>query len=167
MVYKIRVILDTKEDVIRDIAINASASLEDLHNAISNAFGFAGDQMASFYLSDENWEQGEEFPLFDMSEGSTAKIQMSDMDLNKVLSQANDKLIYVYDFLNMWTFFVELIEKDDDFQEIDLPGLLFSFGMTPTNAPEIQFEAEPTDNEDKDDDFFEELDDEFGDFSYN
>ena len=40
MTYKIRVILDTEQDVIREIAIDMNNSLEDLHNAITNAFGF-------------------------------------------------------------------------------------------------------------------------------
>jgi hypothetical protein len=39
MVYKFRVILDA-EDIFRDIAILADDTLEDLHNAIFNSFGF-------------------------------------------------------------------------------------------------------------------------------
>jgi len=42
MIYKLRIILDTEQDVIREIAIKESDSLEDLHNAIVNAFGFDG-----------------------------------------------------------------------------------------------------------------------------
>ena len=53
-----RAILDTEEDVIRDFEIEASASLEELHDALSQAFGFAGNEMASFYRSDEHWNQG-------------------------------------------------------------------------------------------------------------
>ena len=49
MVYKFRVILDAEEDVIRDIAIQEDATLEDLHNAIVNAYGFDGLEVASFY----------------------------------------------------------------------------------------------------------------------
>jgi hypothetical protein len=41
MVYKFRVILDA-EDIFRDIAILADDTLEDLHNAIFNSFGFDG-----------------------------------------------------------------------------------------------------------------------------
>ena len=37
MVYKFRVILDTEEDIFRDIAILEDDTLEDLHNAIVNA----------------------------------------------------------------------------------------------------------------------------------
>ena len=51
MIYRLIIILDTKEDVIRDIEIKSKNTFEDLHFVIVNAFGFAGNEMASFYLS--------------------------------------------------------------------------------------------------------------------
>ena len=65
MVYKFRVILDAEEDIFRDIAILSDDTLEDLHNAIFNAFGFDGMEVASFYTCDETWNQEDEIPLFD------------------------------------------------------------------------------------------------------
>lgn len=165
--YKIRVILNTEEDVIRDIAIDAESTLEDLHNAITNSFGFTGDQMASFYRSDETWVQGEEHPLFDMGEGNDKKIQMLEVLVNEVLQQENDRMLYVYDFFNMWSFYVELIETDFDHNNIILPYLLFSLGLVPANAPEIQFESEDLSADDFEGDDFDEFEDDFGDFSYN
>ena len=50
-----RVILDTETDVIRDFEIESTSTLEELHDAVSQSFGFAGNEMASFYRSDENW----------------------------------------------------------------------------------------------------------------
>ena len=35
MIYKIRVILDAQEDIFRDLEIEATSSLEDLHMAIT------------------------------------------------------------------------------------------------------------------------------------
>ena len=166
-VYKIRVILDTEKDVIREIAINSEHSLEDLHNAITNAFGFAGDEMASFYRTDENWEQGEEFPLFDVGAGDQRKIPMGDMDIDRILINPDDKMIYLYDFLNMWLFFVELIDADFQYNNIELPNLLFSLGTVPSAAPDIQFETEVLGDLQNDDEHFEDLDDDFGDFSFN
>ena len=55
MIYKFRAILDTKEDIFRDIAIEKTNTLEDLHNAIVNAFGFDGTEMASFYMCDDEF----------------------------------------------------------------------------------------------------------------
>ena len=63
MILRFRIILDVKEDVLRDIEIEDSATFEDLHHAITQAFGFLGNEMASFYRSDEDWTQGEELPL--------------------------------------------------------------------------------------------------------
>jgi len=167
MVYKIRVILNSEEDVVRDIAIDASSSLEDLHNVITNAFGFGGDQMASFYRSNETWIQGEEHPLFDMSEGHDRKVQMSEVMLDKVLLKEADKMIYVYDFFNMWSFYVELISADFDHSNVELPGLVFSLGHVPTAAPEIHFESELISDDDFEEGHFEEMDDDFLDFNYN
>jgi hypothetical protein len=157
MVYKIRVILNAEVDVIRDIAILKSVTLEDLHNAITNAFGLTGDEMASFYLSDEEWSQGEEFPLFDMGEGRGKKIQMQDIRLEQVLEENNDKMIYVYDFFAMWSFYVELIDLDSEHSNVELPDLLFSLGLMPNNAPDIQFESEDlsSDNFRKEEDEFD------------
>jgi hypothetical protein len=45
MVYKFRAILDAEEDIFRDIL--ADDTLEDLHNAIFNSFGFDGMELHS------------------------------------------------------------------------------------------------------------------------
>ena len=58
MIYKFRIVLDTLDDVFRDIEIEDDSTLEDLHNSITQAFGFDGTEMASFYLSDAEWNQG-------------------------------------------------------------------------------------------------------------
>ena len=57
MIYRFRIILDTHDDVIRDIEIDETSSLEDFHNALTQAFGFEGQEMASFYTSNAEWEQ--------------------------------------------------------------------------------------------------------------
>ncbi len=158
MVYKIRAILNAEEDVIRDIAILKTATLEDLHNALSNAFGFEGNEMAAFYESDNDWIQGEEFPLFDMGDNIDPKTQMSGILLENILKVENAKLIYVYDFFNMWTFYIELIESNLDIDNYELPNLLFSLGSVPKTAPDLQFESENLNEEFEDD----EEEDEFG-----
>jgi hypothetical protein len=167
MIYKIRVILNAEEDVIREVAIDASASLEDLHNALTNAFGFVGNEMASFFKSDDTWVQGEEFPLFDMSEGLDKKTQMSELEVKDVLTETGDKLLYIYDFFNMWSFFVELIDEDFDHKDPELPALLFSLGLIPTQAPEIQFETDDLLDEDFDEDLYREIDGDIEDMNFN
>ena len=156
MIYKIRAILDVKKDVIRDILIDSSNTLEDLHTSIINAFGFNGQQMASFYRTDDEWNQGEEIPLFDMSDAGEP-FSMQNCILEETLTIKGAKLIYVYDFMSMWTFFIELSDTNIK-TESDLPSIAFSFGDVPETAPEKEFVAE------KSEDAFEFEDDGYDDF---
>jgi len=160
MIYKLRLILDTDEDVIREIVIKQSDSLEDLHNAVVNAFGFDGTEMASFYMTDDNWNQGAEIPLFDMSENGDA-VTMQHFIISDVIDTEKTKLIYVYDFFSMWSFFVELVDVLEDLHEYELPALVFTLGTIPAEAPEKEFVGEsnednqPTPSDDVDIDFDE------------
>lgn len=164
--YKIRAILDTKEDVIRTILVDDTINLESLHKIIAKSFGFEGQEMASFYRADDDWNQGEEIPLFNMAEAGE-DISMEICILNETLPKLNDKLIYVYDFLNMWTFYVDVLEISDE-KRTDLPKTILTVGEVPEKAPEKQFVAE--DFEDDFDEFGEDIIDEefdsFDDFEY-
>lgn len=139
MIYHFRLILDTKEDIFRDIALEEEATFEDFHNAITQAFGFGGSEMAVFYESDDDWQQGDSISLFDMGEEDTRR--MNDTPLNTVFPHI-EKMLYIYDFLNLWTFFVELIETDEPKPGNTYPMLIFSHGEVPEEAPEKSFTAE-------------------------
>jgi len=155
MIYRFRVILDndTKEDVFRDLEIKETDTMEDLHNIITQSFGFDGTEVASFYLSNDEWDQGEEISLFDMSEGSNIVKLMNETSLSDTVHEAQTKLIYVYDFLNMWTFYVELAEIAEETEGVDYPNLMFVQGQVPDDAPDKVFEAEKDEDFDEDDDF--------------
>lgn len=142
MIYKFRIILDAEEDVFRDIEIESTDTLEDLHNATVQAFGFDGTEMASFYTSDDEWNQGEEIVQFDMSEGTEEVRIMGETVIEDLLDEDNRNLIYVYDYFNMWTFFVELAALDEKEGGEIYPNLLFAYGQLPDSPPSKQFEAE-------------------------
>ena len=143
MIYRFRVILDNDvdNDVFRDLEIRETDTLEDLHNIITQSFGFDGTEMASFYLSDNQWNQGEEISLFDLSEDGSARL-MEETSINDVVHEMQTRLIYVYDFLSMWTFFVELAEIVEETTDIDYPNLMFVHGQIPDTAPEKVFESD-------------------------
>lgn len=140
MAYKFRVILDVEDDVFRDIIVNETITLEDLHFTIAKSFGFKGQEMASFYRTDNDWNQGEEIPLIDMSEDGNA-LSMDTCITSDILRKKGDKLIYVYNFFEMWTIFVELSEILNQNNE-NLPVLALSFGNVPDEAPEKKFIGE-------------------------
>ena len=153
MLYRFRVILDAEEDVFRDIEIMADNTLEDLHNVILQSFGFDGTEMASFYISDDDWTQGEEISQFDMEEGGSSIRLMNETSLDDVVNEDQTKVIYVYDFFSMWTFLVELAEITEPDSQMDYPNLMFVHGQLPTTAPEKEFEAEADPDLDVDEDF--------------
>lgn len=149
MIYRFRIILDndTEDDIFRDIEIRKTDTLEDFHNAVTQSFGFDGSEMASFYVSDDEWNQGEEISLFDMSEGPNAVKLMNETLIEDVVSEENTKLIYIYDFFSMWTFLVELGEIVEEADGTDYPNLMFVHGQIPSEAPELTFETENLDND--------------------
>lgn len=147
MIYRFRVILDTEEDVFRDLEIDQQASLEDLHNAINQSFGFDGGEMASFYKSDDQWNQGQEISLFDMSDGTSDVRLMSETLVEDVISEVETRMLYVYDFFSMWRFMVELGEIAEREEGVIYPNLMFVHGQIPDQAPEIAFEAEESDDD--------------------
>lgn len=158
MIYRFRVILDNDidNDVFRDLEIQETDTLEDLHNIITQSFGFDGNEMASFYISDKQWNQGEEISLFDLSEDASARL-MSETTINEVVHEMQTKLIYVYDFLSMWTFFVELAEIVEASPDVVYPNLMFVHGQIPDTAPEKDFDVDD-DFDDAFDEFEDDLD---------
>lgn len=136
-VFKFRVIIDIEEDVFRDIEILTTSTFEELHQAILRAFDWEEGEMASFYKSNDMWERGLEIPLMDMGniafeedeksetpdlgelddedmaemdkfKSDAPLVSMSGLKLNDIVARPDEKLVYVYDFLRMWCFYIEL-----------------------------------------------------------
>ena len=160
MIFRFRIVLDAEEDIFRDLELENSSTFEDLHNAIIQSFGLSGHEMATFYVTDDEWNQGEEISLFDLSEGGSDIQLMSQTVISSVVSEERTKLIYVYDFMSMWTFMVELGEIVEEAQGTDYPNLLYVHGQVPSDAPEKVFEAEGSE------DHFDEFEDDYSTDDY-
>ncbi|CAM1374560.1 IS1096 element passenger TnpR family protein [Tenacibaculum xiamenense] len=153
--YKVRAILDTEEDVIRTLTINENQSLEDLHFSLAKSFGFDGQEMASFYIADAEWNQGDEIPLFNMAEVGEG-VSMATCVLKDTLPNKNDKLIYVYDFFNMWTFYVELVDASNE--AIEDSKVILAVGEMPKENENNTFDIQDL-SKDLDNDFNDDFDD--------
>jgi hypothetical protein len=155
---KLRITLESKQDVIREIAINSELNLEQLHQEIIKHFRLDEFEMASFYIADVNLDLGQEIPLFDTSEKGNELITMNQMIVSSVLHSPESQLIYVYDFLNMWRFHVQFVEENEKLES----GCVLSVGEMPKEAPEIKFEEE---KQEKEFDPFGEAFDDFDEFN--
>jgi hypothetical protein len=103
-------------------------------------------EVASFYTCDETWNQEEEISLFDTGDVPGEQKIMSDYQLSDILDKQNTKILYVYDFINMWTFLVELAAVEDQVVGNLYPETIFSHGEMPDEAMEKNFESDNADD---------------------
>ena len=142
MKYNIRVILESKEDIIRNIEINSDCLLSELHYYLIECFDLNKNELASFYTTNNELEIIDEIPLISFEDRGS---NMQNTKLEVVLDEHNNNLIYVYDYMKMWRFLIELKSKEEDF---DFKKCLSKIGKMPKEAPEINFSLE-NQNEDE------------------
>jgi hypothetical protein len=164
---KFRVLLDSvnNEEVFRDILIDENDHFESFYRTIVESFGFSGDQLASFYMSNDSWDKGEEIGLLDMNYNPETEeesiLQMADTKIKSKVEVQDQKIILVYDFLKMWIFLIEL--QDVLPQKLKKPEVMLSIGIAPNeNDKSDEFLMELDENQtdfEEDDDYFNEFDD--------
>lgn len=159
---KLRVTLESKEDVIRELIIDENLNLENLHKSIIQNFQLNEFEMASFYQTDSNLNLGIEISLFDTSEKAGDTLVMNQVSITSLIHSFETQLIYVYDFLKMWRFHIQFIENKKAGEGEDL----ISVGSMPNEAPEISFdEQKQKKGFDPYEDVFDDFD-EFNDYEY-
>ena len=167
---KFRVLLDSdkQEEIFRDVLISDKDNFENFFNAILQAFEFKGKEIASFYVSNDDWDKGHEINLLDMSYDDDAIDQpsavMKEAIIKNFLEEPDQKFILVYDFMHMWIFLIELIGFDKT--EPITPTILLSVGKAPLeNSKDVMdetlFSEGQIDSNEEEDDF--EDDDDFED----
>lgn len=142
---------DENNDVIRQLVVEGQSSLFDLHQNILEAFELNPGEMASFYYVEGNWEMSEEIPMEKFDEKSPIRA-MSECSVEDIFLN-NDRLVYVYDFLSLWTFFIERVKTAED---VSTTGVVLSIGALPDEAPGKLFVFENNEMEDLDAEDFDE-----------
>jgi hypothetical protein len=158
-VIHLRVLIDYEKDVFRDIEIRSDDTFLTLHEMIQQAFGFDNSQMASFYVSNAEWEKGQEITLMEVmqpEEDGEPIWLMQDVELSKIIFEKDQKLIYVFDFMVMWCFYIDAISVHEVEDVVILPRITQEFGTTPdqySKTGDIVFDGiEVNESEEEDDD---------------
>ncbi|MEI8225819.1 MAG: hypothetical protein WCG82_07815 [Bacteroidota bacterium] len=128
MVYKFVVLSDEDESFVREFEFLDSHTLLDFHNLIQDELEFDKSQMASFFMATDNWEKEEEFTLFDMGTGSST---MEVAVLEDIIFRKNQKLLYVFDFFNERSLFVEYTGESKEKDGREYPSCTNSKGIPP------------------------------------
>ena len=128
MVYKFIVLSDEDESFVREFEFLDTQTLLDFHNLIQDELEFDKSQMASFFMATENWEKEEEFTLFDMGTGTST---MDVAVLEDIIFRKNQKLLYIFDFFNERSLFVEYTGESIDIEGREYPSCTNSKGVPP------------------------------------
>ncbi len=133
VIYRFRVLIDDKSEAFRDIEIRSNQTFLDLHKAIKKAFGFKGEEMACFYVSDEEWAKGNDIPLADMGFAEDGKVPalMHETQIGDHMRSTKQRFVYAYDYLHMWMFLCELIHAGDPVKGQRYPKVVMSVGTPP------------------------------------
>jgi hypothetical protein len=156
--YKFRVLLDSEKDeeIFRDVVIDTQANFETFYRSILRAFEFKTEQMASFYMSNEDWDKGEEITLMDVSDDEAPIELMAQVMIGSKMEDANQKLILVHDFMKMWIFLIELQEITTE--KVTEPYVALAVGLAPDEndkSDDFMMDVEFLDEDDSGDPLFD------------
>lgn len=129
MVYHFLILSGESEDFVREILIDGDSLFVDFHKAIQESTGYDQGQLASFFVSDDDWGKGEEITLMQMDETSDSHL-MDEVKLSEYVTEPKDKLIYTFDFFGNRGFFVELLSVSKE-RKLEEPGLVRAEGDAP------------------------------------
>jgi Plasmid pRiA4b ORF-3-like protein len=132
-ILRFRVFWEDDDQTYRDIEIEGHQTFLDLHKCIIQAFEFDGKHSASFYESNDKWQYGREFNSEVLTNKKDAPaLSMVKTPVSALVSNPDQKFIYVYDPAKKWTFMVELIgvAKDATARRV-YPFILRKEGIAP------------------------------------
>ena len=164
MVFRFLILSDEGDDSKREIQIDSEATFLDLHNAILDSVGYTKDQMASFFVCDDDWGKRTEITLVEMDTSSDVdSYVMEDTRLDELLEDEHQKLLYVFDYMTDRAFFMELREIIPN-KDLDKAVCTKSKGVPPAQQMSLdEFDnklASSSSSSDLDADFY-------GDSEYN
>jgi len=145
--YKFRLLFDDVEDFVRDYEILATQTFKDFHDTIVKSIaGLDGQELASFYICDGRWDKKQEITLIDMNldddsnpfgekeEKNIPKEIMSKSVLRNFIDDPHQRLIYEYNFLNISTFYIELLKTFESDEKVKYPRCVHSAGEMPKTS---------------------------------
>ena len=154
-IYKFRMLTDTNDEFIRDFEILGNQTFLDFHRIIQENVNLGSEELASFHICDQKWRKMKEITLLDMKfemedevkdkEYIEEQFTMKDSKIKDFIAEPHQRLVYEYDFLDMKTFFIELLGVWKQKEDAPYPICSFSKGKlaSPPAPPVIEEEGDP------------------------
>lgn len=148
MIYLFRIISDENPIFFRDIVADSSDSFLKFHHTLQKDLGYDPTQLASFFITNHQWEKQQEITLLDMMpDPGVITFTMDQVTLGELLHEPNQRMIYVFDFFSDRAFFIELIETSEEISSKNTPFIGHSKGEAPPQlALDLLLDEEADDN---------------------
>lgn len=112
-VYRFKILFEEQDGFSRELDLLASQTFGDFHQAIQGDLGLNAAQPASFFICDHKFRKQQEIFQDDGPEGTGGAWPegtplMHACRLRDFIDDPHQKLIYLYDPLKQFTFYIEL-----------------------------------------------------------
>lgn len=150
-IFRIRILKDGQNDFLREIEIRSDQTFRVLHDFIVRSLNLSTRELASFHITDTNWNKLQEITLIDMwgdfgkkgKNDTPSGFLMSKTPLNTFLAEIDQRFIYEYDFLQMHTFLLEIVDVSGSDGKKSYPKMCFSSGqLSLKDVVEIQRDSD-------------------------
>jgi hypothetical protein len=125
MIIKFRIISGENEDFVRDIELKSEQNFLDFHLAIESACNFDNNPLACFFMSNDNWDKGQEI-VNEIMDAETQKdcLLTEEVKLSDMITKKGQKIIYIFDLFSVRAFFIEVVnirEVDNTDKDLEYP----------------------------------------------
>lgn len=133
-VLRFRIYWEEDDATYRDVVVRHTQSFKELHEIILKAWEFDNKHKATFFRSNDHWQQGREITLEQYDKPYKAPpLLMEATTIGSEIKEPNQKFVYLYDFNKNWTFLVELIQviKEEN-PRLTYPSVVRTEGIAPS-----------------------------------
>lgn len=152
MIFLFRIISDENPEFLRDLVAADSDTFLEFHNVLQKELGYDPSQLASFFITNHQWEKELEITLMDMmQEPGVETFTMDQVSLGEHIQELNQRMLYIFDFFSERAFFIEMIEKTDETSSHETPFIAHSKGDPPPQlALDLKMDEDPDPPDDPD-----------------
>jgi len=132
-IYRFKISFEDYDEVEREIDIKSIQTFEDLHRALHRSTGYPAEVSSSFYVSNDNWNKGQEITFLPSEKKIELGISLMDKSkLSSFIDDPHQKFYYTYNFERPFDFHVQLIKIIlDEENGKEYPNTFRSIGEAP------------------------------------
>ncbi len=141
-IYRFKFTFEEQDDFLREFELGSDQTFEEFHNAITENLGLDKGMLSSFFITDSRFRKKREISLIDMSPEELPErddeepqeekmLVMKDAVVSDFIDDPHQRLLYVYDYLNYWTFYLEMLKIAPADPKQSYPRVSKSLGEVP------------------------------------